>query len=122
MLNVMVFSGNLGKDAKLSYLDDGTPVANFSVGAGYWQKEAQTQWISCSLWGTRAESMSDMLTKGTKVTIVGDFAGVYAYEDNQGETRVNLNVRVNTIDFPKGKPDVEEEIEEEEEDDNLVPF
>lgn len=65
------------------------------------QKEKSTLFFDCSLWGKRGESLAQHLTKGSSVTVSGDF-GTREYE---GKTY--FTVRVNDVTLQGGKPDSE---------------
>jgi len=61
----------IGRDARLNHTQSGTPVANFPLAFNYGRKDDQgnipTQWVQASLWGNRAESLAQYLTKGTAI-------------------------------------------------------
>ncbi len=87
--------GRLGRDAELrSGNEPSKSVLNFSVAEdiGYGDKK-RTQWWSCALWGKRAESIADYLTKGTPVTIVGN-PELREYEKKDGTRGSELTLRV----------------------------
>lgn len=96
MKNITI-AGRLGKDAETRSTNSGDKVTGFSVAvedrAG---KEKRTLWFDCSLWGKRGESLSQYLTKGSAVTVSGDF-GTREYE---GKTY--LTVRVNDVTLQGG--------------------
>ena len=73
-MNVLSAIGNLPRDAELRFLPDGSPVLSFSVAlnSGYGDK-AQTDWLDCSLFGKRGESLATILTKGIKVGVLASF-------------------------------------------------
>jgi hypothetical protein len=62
-MNNITVAGPLGKDAELRNLSDGTSVLSFSV-ADSQGREKPTIWWNCSLFGKRAESLQQYLTKG----------------------------------------------------------
>lgn len=72
-MNKIFISGNIGKGS-VRVTPSGKTVCNFSVAdqIGFGDNE-QTQWWECSLWGKRAENpkLTDMLVKGTRVTVTG---------------------------------------------------
>ena len=96
-MNVWNFVGNLGKDAETRYLQSGDPVVSFSVGvkSGYGDK-ATTTWARCAMFGKRAESVSQYLTKGQLVGISGEVT-LREWDDKQGQKRSSLEVRVNDL-------------------------
>lgn len=91
-MNVFTFTGNLGRDAQVRQAG-GTSVAGFSVAvkSGYGDK-AQTLWLDCSLWGSRADSkLVDYLVKGQQVAVSGELGT----REHEGKTY--LTCRVNDI-------------------------
>lgn len=87
--------GRLGRDADLRQGDEPSKsVCNFSVAedVGYGEKR-RTQWWACALWGKRAESVAQYLTKGTPVTVVGN-PELRTYEKKDGTAGAELTVRV----------------------------
>jgi single-strand DNA-binding protein len=69
-------------------------VCNFSVAEdiGYGDNK-RTQWWRCALWGARAEKLSQYLTKGTPVTVVGN-PELREFDKKDGTRGAELNVRV----------------------------
>ena len=61
--------------------------------------EKKALFFDCSLWGKRGESLAQYLTKGSSVTVSGDF-GTREYE---GKTYFTL--RVNDVTLQGGKQD-----------------
>lgn len=71
MITITV-AGNVGKDPVLRS-HNGTPVLGFSVASSSLQNgEKVTQWVDVSIWGKRAESLEPFITKGAKVTAIGE--------------------------------------------------
>ena len=91
---------NLGRDAELRYTPGGKAVANlalaYSIGYG---DNKRTQWLDGSLWGDRAEKLTEHLTKGTKVLIYGDDVEVETYQKKDGTQGSKLKCRINNIEF-----------------------
>ena len=68
----IVVCGRVGSDGELRRLQDGTAVLGFSVADDIgWGDKKTTQWIKCSLFGKRAESVAQYVTKGSIVEVVG---------------------------------------------------
>ena len=86
MKNITI-AGRLGKDAELRRTQNGTLVLGFSVAVDDRQNKS-TMWFSCSLWGKRGESLAQYLTKGTAVTVMGDFST----REHEGKTYLEVNV------------------------------
>jgi single-strand DNA-binding protein len=94
-------TGRLGSDAELRNLQDGTPVASFSIADEIRAKgEKKVQWIRCALFGKRAESLAQYLTKGSVVEVVGN-PSINTYEGKSG-TKYELQVRVIEVNLHGG--------------------
>lgn len=96
----------LGQDATLRYTQQGDAVAGFSVAYNYGRKDnggnEPTQWVECSLWGKRAESLAEYLTKGRQFYIELSDVHIETYEGRNGQG-VKLVGRVAEIQFTRGK-------------------
>lgn len=93
-MNVYTFSGNLGRDAEVKTIGAGT-VCNFAVAvkSGFGDKE-KTEWISCAMWGKRAEGgLPQYLKKGQTVVVSGELS-TREYQNSDGITKTVLEVRV----------------------------
>lgn len=94
-MNNITVAGPLGKDAEVKYLNNGDPVANFSV-ADSQGRDKPTIWWRCQLFGKRAESLSQYLTKGQQVAVSGSITE-RKYTDNAGNERTSMEIRVNDV-------------------------
>lgn len=99
-MNSITVAGSLGRDSELRFLNDGTPVLSFSV-ADSQGKDKPTIWWSCALFGKRAESLQQYLTKGQAVTVAGNVTE-REYTDKNGEKRKAMDVRVNDVALQGG--------------------
>ncbi len=102
-MNVITVAGQLGKDAELRYLPNGDAVCNFSV-ADSQGREKPTIWWRASLFGKRAESLSQYLKKGTSVTVSGTITE-REYTDKDGTQKKAMEVRANDVALQGGKRD-----------------
>ena len=85
----LTIAGNIGKDAEVRKTQDGTAVTGFSVAVEDRSgREKQTLWFDCSIWGQRGEKLAQYLTKGSKVTVSGDFGT----REHNGKTYLTLRV------------------------------
>lgn len=100
-MNSITVAGQLGKDAEVRYMANGDPIANFSV-ADSQGKDKPTIWWNCSLFGKRAESLAQYLTKGQAVTVSGTVTE-REYEKD-GQKRKAMDIRVNDVALQGGKP------------------
>ena len=98
-MQVITIAGNLGNDAELKSSTKGDSFAAFSVAVSK-GKDSPTTWFRCSLWGKRGESLAQYLTKGAKVTVVGEFQAREWEKD--GKRGTSLEVRVSDIALQGG--------------------
>jgi len=79
--------GRLAADAELVYSGDGKPRLTFrlavNTGAGDYQR---VEWVAGVLFGTRAESLTEYMTKGSKVLVTGEWR-TSEWQNDAGETR-----------------------------------
>jgi single-strand DNA-binding protein len=100
-MNSITVAGSLGKDCELKQLNNGDTIANFSI-ADSMGKDKGTIWWNCTLYGKRAESLSQYLTKGQAVTVSGSVTE-REWTDKEGNKRKNMDVRVNDIALQGGR-------------------
>lgn len=96
---VVILTGNLGKDAEMRFTPTGTPILNFSlpIDIGYGEKK-ETMWVRCAMFGERAQKLAEHLVKGKGVQVVGEFRMPTIYEGRDG-AKVNMELNVNQLSF-----------------------
>jgi len=71
MFNASV-TGRMGSDPEMRYVNEGTPVVNFSIAHNWlYRDERLVKWIRVSIWGELAEKANETLHKGDLVTVSG---------------------------------------------------
>ena len=101
-MNVIHFTGNVGKDAETRSTQKGD-VCSFSVGVRNGQsRDADTIWYRCTIWGQRGQNLAGHIKKGAKVAIVGDLS----FGEYDGKPQYNVNV-LDIDPFCGGKRDTE---------------
>nr|ELR5210101.1 single-stranded DNA-binding protein [Providencia rettgeri] len=98
-INTITASGNLGKDCEQRWTPNGKAVASFNlpVKQGYGEHE-KISWVICKMFGTKAEKLPEYLTKGTKVTVTGEFV-MDEWTSQNGEKKSAPVIIVNQLDF-----------------------
>ncbi|MCL1798667.1 MAG: single-stranded DNA-binding protein [Eggerthellaceae bacterium] len=103
-INRVIISGNLTRDSELRSTASGLPVLGFGVAVNDRRKNQQTgEWedypnfIDCTMFGARAESISRFLGKGTKVAIEGKLR--WSQWERDGQKRSKVEVIVDEIEF-----------------------
>ena len=108
MFERLTIVGNLGNDPEMKYTPNGDAVTNFSVAVdqSYTNREGQKverapKWFRVACWRKLAETTNEYLSKGRQVMVEGIVSASH-YVDNQGETRVSLEVTAFTVKFLGG--------------------
>ncbi|MEQ4671689.1 single-stranded DNA-binding protein [Providencia manganoxydans] len=98
-INIFIVTANLGKDCEQRWTPNGKAVASFSlpVKQGYGEHE-KVSWVICKMFGTKAEKLPQYLTKGTKVTVTGEFV-MEEWTSQSGEKKSAPVIIVNQLDF-----------------------
>ncbi|MEX9221816.1 single-stranded DNA-binding protein [Providencia rettgeri] len=98
-INTITASGNLGKDCEQRWTPNGKAVASFSlpIKQGYGEHE-KVSWVICKMFGPKAEKLPEYLTKGTKVTVTGEFV-MEEWTSQNGEKKSAPVIIVNQLDF-----------------------
>jgi single-strand DNA-binding protein len=108
-INRVVISGNLTRDPDLRSTSSGFPILGFGVAVNDRRKNQQTgEWedypnfVDCTMFGTRGQSISRFLHKGSKVAIEGKLR--WSQWERDGQKRSKLEVIVDEIEFmsPRG--------------------
>lgn len=109
MFQQIILVGNLGRDPEMRYTPSGVPVTSFSLAVSKrWnsqdgQPQEKTTWFRITAWRRTAETVSQYLTKGSKVLVVGELEEARTYQDRDGNTQVSLEVTAQTIRFLSGR-------------------
>jgi single-strand DNA-binding protein len=111
MLKTMLI-GNLGYDPEMRYSAAGQPYLRFNVASNYRVRtpegewEDKTEWVRVTVAGTRAESLSQYLKKGSRVYVDGRLEA-RPWTDQQGQVRAGLEVMANEVQFMSSRSDDE---------------
>lgn len=98
------------RDAELRYLPSGEPVANISLVYNYGTKKDErgylpSQFIEVGLWGKRAESMVQYLTKGTSILAFVSDVHIETFTKQDGMPGHKLAGRLDNFKFAGSKQD-----------------
>lgn len=103
-INKVIISGNLTRDPELRATAGGMQVMSLGVAVNDRRKNQQTgEWedcpnfVDCTMFGTRAESLARFLSKGVKVTIEGKLR--WSQWERDGQKRSKLEVVVDDLEF-----------------------
>lgn len=98
----ITIAGNIGKDAETRRTQNGDAVTGFTVAVEDRSgREKSTVWFDVSIWGKRGESLSQYLTKGSKVCVSGDFSA----REHNGKTYFSVKAdQVTLMGSKQGQP------------------
>lgn len=103
-INRVILSGNLTRDPELRATQSGMSVLSFGIAVNDSRKNKETgQWedypnfIDCTMFGNRAESVSRFLSKGSKVSLEGKLH--WSQWEQDGQKRSKIQVIVDNIVF-----------------------
>lgn len=116
----------IGNDPEIRYTSSNMPVLGLSL-AYNWGKEKSTQWVSATLFGKRAEALSQYLTKGQMIYAEVSDVHIDVFTGKDGKERTSLKGIVQEVGMtgkadatkPESKPTQPKQIEEMEDD---IPF
>lgn len=109
-INRVIISGNLTRDPELRSTQSGMDVMSFGVAVNDRRRNPQTnEWedypnfVDCTMFGNRARSLHQYLSKGTKVAIEGKLR--WSQWERDGQKRSKIEVIVDELEFMSGRND-----------------
>ena len=107
-INRVVISGNLTRDPEVRMTQSGMPVMSLGIAVNDRRKNNQTgEWedyanfIDCTMFGTRAQNVSQYLSKGQRVMIEGKLR--YSQWERDGQKRSKIEVIIDDLDFASNR-------------------
>jgi single-strand DNA-binding protein len=107
-MNKVILIGNVGKDPEVRYLQDGTPVANFSIATTEQWKDKQTgekrkstEWHNVVAWRRLAEIIGEWVTKGQKLMIEGKLQ-TRSWDKDDGSKGYKTEIVANNMEMLGG--------------------
>jgi single-strand DNA-binding protein len=107
-MNKVILLGNLGTEPELRYTSGGTAVMHFRMATNESfldrnrELTERTEWHSIVMFGSRAEGLSRVLTKGTCLLVEGTLrTSTY---DKDGTKRYRTEVHARDVCFAHGAP------------------
>jgi single-strand DNA-binding protein len=126
-MNKWLGSGRLTRDMEVRYTPNGAAVGSTTMAVNRFYKNSsgekveETCFVDLTLWGPRAESLGQYLTKGKFMMVEGRLQQESWEKD--GQKRSKLSVVVDSIDFvPTGNGGGGQAEEQPVETDEEVPF
>lgn len=108
-INRVILLGNLGADPELRFTQASQAVLNIRLATtrSWFDKESQarkeeTEWHNVVVWGTRAEALAKILTKGSAIAVEGRLKTT-SYEKD-GVTKYTTSVVADDVHLCGGRP------------------
>jgi len=107
-MNIVILAGNLGQNVELKYTQTQTAVANLSVATTEYRTGADNQrteaveWHKVVVWGKRAETCAQYLSKGSKVLIEGSIR-TRSWQADDGTNRYSTEINAKNVQFMDSK-------------------
>ncbi len=133
-MNMVIFSGNLGRDPEMRYTPGGQPVVSMSVASNRTytnqggEKVKETTWYRVSVWGKQAETCNQYLHKGSKVLVTGRLTpdkngGPRIWTKQDGSPAASFEVNASNVEFlGGGNGEATESDADEEQEGTEIPF
>lgn len=102
--NKIIVLGNLGRDPELRYTPQGTPVCSFTIASNERRKDKSgepqdvTTWFRGTIFGGRAETFAQYMTKGKPVYVEGRMR-LEEWTDRDGKARTTAEINVTDFNF-----------------------
>lgn len=96
-LNRVMLLGNLGADPELRMTSGGQAVLKLRLATTETyldknrQRQERTEWHNVVIWGKRAEALSKILTKGSRIFVEGGLR-TSSYDDRDGNKRYRTEI------------------------------
>lgn len=99
IINKVVLIGRLTKDPELRFTaGSGMAVSRFTVAVNRQFKKDETDFINCVAFGKTAETISQYLTKGRQIAVIGSIR-TGSYDAQDGTKRYTTDVAVESFEF-----------------------
>ncbi len=107
-LNKVMLLGNLGQDPELRMTSGGQAVLKLRIATSESyldrnrNRQERTEWHSVVIWGKRAEALSKILSKGSRVFIEGGLR-TSSYDDRDGNKRYRTEIVASNLILAGGR-------------------
>lgn len=101
-LNKVLLLGNLGADPELRMTPGGAAVLKLRLATSETyldknkQRQERTEWHNVVIWGRRAEALSRILTKGSRLFVEGGLRSS-SYDDRDGNKRYRTEIVASNV-------------------------
>lgn len=118
-MNRLMIIGNLTRDPETRTTPAGQNVCNFTVAVNRRQKNANGQqeadFFRVAAWNQLGQNCQQYLAKGRKVAVVGPVS-VHTYQGSDGQTRAQLSVMAQDVEFLSSRAEAQQQPAEQQSD------
>lgn len=105
--NKITLYGRIAQEPELRYLPNGNAVLTFSIPDNQKRKDEElTTWFRISMFGKRAETLSQFLQKGSECFVLGKLS-INEWVDREGKTRSSAEIFATDIEFVGKRPETQ---------------
>jgi single-strand DNA-binding protein len=97
-MNQLTIIGNLTRDPESRSTQSGKQVCTFTIAVTRRNDKEKSDFFRVSAWGELGNNCAKYLSKGKKVCVVGSVS-VSTYTTQNGETRANMDVFAEKVEF-----------------------
>ena len=97
-MNQLNIIGGLTRDPESRTTQSGKQVCTFTVGVNRRNERDKSDFFRVSAWGELGNNCAKYLAKGKKVCVIGQVS-VSTYQTQNGETRANMDVFAESVEF-----------------------
>lgn len=129
-MNHVSLMGNLVRDPELRKTKSGKSVVNFAIAVnrfykdGNGERQSETTYVECEAWDSGADIIDKYFQKGKAILVEGCLKQ-HSWEDQEGNRRTKLKVRVEKFHFvSRGEANAPSKSDEASESvaDEAIPF
>lgn len=109
MYQQITLIGHVGTPPEMRYTPSGIAVTNFSLAVNRrWtnadgQAQEKTTWFRISAWKRQAEVVSQYVTKGSRIMVVGEVDEAQPWTDRDGLQRASIEITALEVKFLDGR-------------------
>ena len=96
--NVSTLTGNLGRDPEVRYFESGKAKCEFSIAVSV-GKDKPADWFDVCAWGASAERAQKLLSKGSRVVVIGSLKQERWADQESGAQRSKVVLNAQSIEL-----------------------
>ena len=103
-LNQIMLVGRLGQDPEIRYFESRTVLARITVAVDRGRRDEAPNWFEVHCWGKQAEIIGKYTTKGSLLSLTGEFKLEEWTDKQTGEARSKPVVKMSQVQLLSSSP------------------